>query len=108
MGSPRTKASVPPVEPPVQHKVDLVKSAEKTKDIVVGSTYADQMARARSRISSDHAPPKPVGVVSPKTYPAKSAASPSQRLDDSRYAPIENKFMIVGQRNHLRFNLQPK
>ena len=88
VGSPRSKTSLPPVEPLVQHTIDIVKSAEKIKDIVVGSTYADQMARARSRISSDHAPPKPEGVVSPKTSPAKSAVPPSQSLDESRYFPI--------------------
>ena len=108
MGSPRIKTSLPPVEPLVQHAIDLIKSAEKIKDIVVGSTYADQMARVRSKISSDHAPPKPEEVVSPKMSPAKSAVLPSQGLDDSRYVPIENKLTIVGLRNHRLFVLQPR
>lgn len=108
VGSPRIKPSLHPVEPLVQHTIDLVKSAEKTKDTVVGSTYADQMARVKSKISSDHAPPKPDVVVSPKTSPAKSAVPPSQSLGDSRYVPTEKKLMIVGPRNRLRFVLQPR
>jgi hypothetical protein len=88
VGSPRTKTSLPPVEPLVQHTIDIVKSAEKIKDIVVGSTYADQMARAKSKISSDHAPPKPEGIDSPKTSPEKSHVSPSQSLDNNPYFPI--------------------
>lgn len=108
MGSPRIKPALPLVEPLVQHAIDLMKSAEKIKDIVVGSTYADQMARVRSKISSDHAPPKPEEVVSPKPSPAKSDVLPSQSLDDSRYVPIENNLMTVGLRNHRLFVLQPR
>lgn len=107
VGSPRIKPSLHPVEPLVQHAIGLLKSAEKTQENV-GSTYADQMARVKSKISSDHAPPKPDGVVSPKTSPAKSAVPPSQTLGDSRYIPAEKELMIVGPRNRLRLVPQPR
>ena len=75
VGSPRAKTSLPPIE-----HVEMVKK-------IVGSTYADQMTFIRSKISSDHAPPKPDGVVSPKRSPKKYPPSRvgSQGLEGSRY-----------------------
>ena len=72
----------------------------KTKDLS-GSTYADQMARTKSKISSDHAPPKPEGLNSPKRSPAKSAVPQSPSLDASRYASLRICANEVGLRNLL-------
>jgi hypothetical protein len=40
--------------------------------ITLGPTYADQMVASTSKIVSEHAPPKPVELKSPKLSPKKS------------------------------------
>jgi hypothetical protein len=73
---------------------------QQSKDIS-GSTYADQMASTKSKISSDHAPPKPKGMNSPKRSPAKSAIPQSPSLDATWYISLRICANEVGLRNLL-------
>lgn len=81
VGSPRPKVMTPTVvvvPPPM-----VAAGVEGPQD--VGTTYADQMARTKSAIYSDHAPSKPPGVASPTKSPAKVAMPPAQSSDASRF-----------------------
>ena len=84
--SPKIKSSSPAVQ--------------KRKDPTV-STYADQMALIYSKISSEHTPSKPEGMLSPKRPPAKIAALLSQSLDGSRYVSHLSNANKVGLLNCL-------
>ena len=91
MGSPRPRIATPAVVVPPPVVAPTVVEASKDP----GPTYADHMARFNTTISSDHAPPKPVGVMSPTKPPMKVAIPPAQSLDGSRCGPLLLVLMIV-------------
>ena len=92
MGSPRPSLATPAVivPPPPVVAVSVV---EANKD--PGPTYADQMARTKAKIMSDHASEKPEGVTSPTKPLMKVAIPPAQNLDGSRCGPLLLVLMIV-------------
>src|SRR5271156_6265812 len=65
---------------------------------VLGATYADQMVASTSKIASEHAPPKPVELSSPKQSPKKSRSG----LDSSQYFSLrQTNLTEVGIRGLL-------
>jgi hypothetical protein len=91
VGSPRPRVATPAVVVPSPVVAATVVEASKDP----GPTYADQMARAKSKIFSDQAPPKPAGVTSPAKSPLKVAIPPAASVDGSRCALLVLVLMIV-------------
>ena|SRR5579859_280781 len=120
VGSPRAKPTSPPrqrslpaIEPVAKqatygeqttstgatfadHMASSIEKGPTHADQMAGATYADQMARINSHINSEHAPPKPEGMPSPKRSPVKVAMHSGAGLDGSRYQPSARFAKIVG------------